>query len=93
MPRYDMQCTKCAHREEDIILTYENMKVYKCPECGSATEYVPGEVVINTSASTTFVRVPPERKAEIAFMREQHKQKRAEEKEKRNARRAQRGGA
>jgi len=93
MPRYDMQCVDCPHRDEDIILTYNDMKVYKCPECGGATEYVPGEVTINTSASTTFVRVPPERKAEIANMREQHKQKRAQEKERRNALRAKRGGA
>jgi DNA-directed RNA polymerase subunit RPC12/RpoP len=93
MPRYDMRCNNCGHFVEDIVMSYDEMKLYTCVECSSQMEYVPGEVTINTSASATFVRVPPERKAEISFMREQLKQKRAAEKERRNANNAKRGGA
>jgi len=89
MPRYDLRCEKCEHFTEDIILTYEEMKQFKCPECGGDTYYVPTNVVINTSESQTFVRIPPERKAAFANMREQKNQMVAERKE-RNKQRANR---
>jgi hypothetical protein len=93
MPRYDMRCPHCQHFIEDIVLPYDEMKQLNCPECSTRMESVPGNVVVNTSESLTFVRVPPERKAELNFMREQLKQRRATEREKRNADRAKRGGA
>ena len=85
MPRYDMKCQVCDNFEEDLVMSYEEMKAHKCPQCGGDTEYVITDIVINTSASKTFVRVPPERKAEIAFMRAEQKRTREVQKEQRAA--------
>ena len=83
MPRYDMRCNNCGHFIEDIVMSYDEMKLYTCAECSSQMESVPGNIVVNTSESLTFVRVPPERKAELNFIRNELKERRAKEKEER----------
>lgn len=81
MPLYDLKCTGCQHFIEDIKLTYEEMKAKCCPECGGTMESVPSSISVNTSESATFVRVPPERRAEISHMRETVKREMAEKRE------------
>lgn len=92
MPRYDMKCFHCDHFIEDVVIDYVSMKQMKCPACGEGMESVPTSITINTSASLSFVRVPPERKAEIAYMRESHKRTRTTQKEQREVARKRREG-
>ena len=63
MPIYEYLCIKCGHQFEELVMSDEEEKEVKCPECGSKKrERVFSSFSMNTSDPEKFATDPSAQK-------------------------------